>query len=114
MRTHTIRLHPGPFKLFLEGRKRVEARLDDDKRSTMQVGDYLRIENRAGGSALEARIDDLVREPSFHKLFEAIGPGAFGYDTIEEGLAELALHYSEAQEQERGVIGIVLGDVRVA
>ena len=46
--THEMKLQDGPFRLFEEGKKRVEVRLLDEKRQKIRVGDAILFHRESG------------------------------------------------------------------
>lgn len=74
MTTHHMRLHPEPFRLIESGEKRVECRVNDEKRQQLQVGDTLVLTLRESDPSetltLTRIIIGLHPFPSFEAMFE--------------------------------------------
>lgn len=104
--THTIRLHPEPFKMIQGGNKTIETRLNDEKRRTFKSGDKLTFISREDGTEIKTEIVALYTYSTFKELFDNHESAAFGGEAPEELLKNIRQFYSEEDEQKWGVVGI--------
>ena len=105
-----MNLNPEPFEKISSGKKNVELRLYDRKRSSLNIGDYILFSNTSDpNSRIAARIIALYRYGSFLDLFSEIPPEKCGYaegTSPEEAVSSIRKYYSEKREQTYGVVGI--------
>lgn len=84
MTEHTLRLHKGPFDLIASGSKTIEARLYDEKRQTLQVGDTLVFVSRDDPTqTIKAKVTGLLRYDNFAEMFQANDPHKFGGPSVD-------------------------------
>ena len=69
MTTHNMNLQPRYFDYIKNGTKRIELRLNDEKRRQLQLGDILVFTNSEGESLL-TKITGLLRYQDFVSLFQ--------------------------------------------
>jgi ASC-1-like (ASCH) protein len=108
---HILRLHDKPFVLIESGRKTLEARLYDEKRRSIQVGDQIQFTNRTDGRVLHMKVDKLYRYSNFRTMFEELGVYIFGGEELESTLDAMQEYYSVQQQRESGVVGISIKPV---
>ena len=105
--THEMKLQDDPFRLFAEGKKRVEVRLLDEKRRTIRPGDAILFRRASGTETLTRYVVRLHFYPTFAALFAALPHEAFG---CREGkrltVEDMHAYYSPEEEQKWGVVGI--------
>lgn len=108
MKRTEMRLLPEFFSLIERGEKTVEARLYDEKRRPIAVGDELVF--RCGEKSLTAVAVALHRADSFEELFarEDLLRAAGRYTERAEAVAVMRKFYSEEEERKYGVVGIEL------
>lgn len=112
MTTHLMKLRQYPFKLFADGAKTIEARLYDEKRKKIELGDTI-IFRLADDEAqtIEVKVIGLLRYETFGDMFAHIDPKKFGGEDAEQ-MAEQMLHYYSREEQDtHGVVGIEVAKV---
>ena len=107
---HLLHLNPGPFARIQAGEKRIELRLNDEKRRAIRVGDLLRFQNtEAPAAELRAVVTALHPYPSFRELYRALPLTACGYreaELAEASPADMERYYSPEEERRLGVLGI--------
>ncbi len=108
---HILRLHNEPFVLIESGRKTLEARLYDENRRSIRVGDEIQFINRTDGQVLHMNVDKLYMYPSFRTMFEELGVYVFGGEELESTLDAMHEYYSVQQQRESGVVGISIKPV---
>ena len=97
-----MKLKKMPFEEILNGEKRVELRLYDEKRSMIKTGDLLEfiLEDEEGITIL-AKVKHLYIYRSFAELYDNIPTKKYG-----ESGKDMRVYYSESEEDKYGVVGI--------
>lgn len=107
MKIHEMNLQPKYFDFIKGGTKRIELRLYDEKRRSIQLGDIIEFA-KSDDEKFKAEVVGLLRYNSFADLFEDfdISILADSSMTKQELLEVLGEFYSEEKQAEFGVIGI--------
>ena len=107
MKIHEMNLQPKYFDFIKDGTKRIELRLYDEKRQSIQIGDIIEF-TKSENKKFKAEVVGLLRYDSFADLFEDfdISILADSSMTKQELLEVLRGFYSEEKQAEFGVIGI--------
>lgn len=109
---YEMRLNEKSFKAIKSGKKTIEVRLFDDKRSLINVGDRITFFKRPDEvESFEVTIIGLSIFNSFEDLFKAIDKQKFGVeegDTLEDQIESMRKFYPIEEEKEFGVVGIHL------
>ena len=102
-----MNLQPKYFGFIKDGTKRIELRLYDEKRRSIQLGDIIEFA-KSDDEKFKAEVVGLLRYNSFAELFEDfdISILADSSMTKQELLEVLGEFYSEEKQAEFGVIGI--------
>lgn len=102
-----MNLQPRYFDFIKDGTKRIELRLYDEKRRSIQLGDIIEFA-KSDDEKFKAEVVGLLRYNSFADLFEDfdISILADSSMTKQELLEVLGEFYSEERQAEFGVIGI--------
>ena len=102
-----MNLRPKYFDFIKDGTKRIELRLYDKKRRSIQLGDIIEFA-KSDDEKFKAKVVGLLRYNSFANLFEDfdISILADSSMTKQELLEVLGEFYSEEKQAEFGVIGI--------
>ena len=102
-----MNLQPKYFDFIKGGTKRIELRLYDEKRRSIQLGDIIEFA-KSDDEKFKAEVVGLLRYNSFADLFEDfdISILADSSMTKQELLEVLGEFYSEEKQAEFGVIGI--------
>ena len=102
-----MNLQPKYFVFIKDGTKRIELRLYDEKRQSIQLGDIIEFA-KSDDEKFKAEVVGLLRYNSFADLFEDfdISILADSSMTKQELLEVLGEFYSEEKQAEFGVIGI--------
>ena len=106
-----MHLNERNFFKIKRGEKIFEARLFDEKRSMIKVGDVIRFHLRDAGDFFDAGVVGLNKYDSFAEMFFDLGPEVFGCsnDYCEENFVfNCRKFYSEEDEKRFGVLGIRL------
>lgn len=108
--THTLNLNPQPFEMIQSGRKTIELRLWDEKRSQIRVGDTLVfVHTDAPSRTLTAMVTALHRFPDFGTLYAALPLDRCGYlpeEIPSASPADMNVYYSAEKQALYGVVGI--------
>lgn len=104
-----MNLQPKYFDFIKYGTKRIELRLNDDKRRRIQLGDTIEFA-KSDDEKFQAEVVGLLRYKSFEELFEDfdISILADASMTKPELLEVLSEFYAPEMQAEFGVIGIRL------
>lgn len=102
-----MNLQPKYFDFIKDGTKRIELRLYDEKRRSIQLGDIIEFA-KSDDEKFKAEVIGLLRYNSFADLFEDfdISILADSSMTKQELLEALGEFYTEEKQAEFGVIGI--------
>ena len=104
---HKMNLAPSPFKCISTGKKVVEIRLYDEKRSKIKVGDEIEFENTDTHKKIKCAVVNLTRYKDFFELYSNYDKTAIGYDAEETANAEdMYAYYSSEQIKKYGVLAI--------
>ena len=104
-----MNLAPKPFKAIAEGRKTVEMRLYDEKRSAISVGDEIEFKNIDTHATIRCVVLELTRYNSFDDLYAHFDKLAIGYgenDTAEP--KDILAYYSLEQIEKYGALAIAI------
>ena len=104
--THQFRLHQVPFDLIAKGQKTIEARLNDEKRQRIKIGDEIVFVSRVNEDMLRAEVINLFYSPTFRELFEAHDVRAFGGDDVDSTVDAMSKYYTADDQERYGVVGI--------
>lgn len=106
MKTHYMKLHPGPFRKTVEGAKHIEMRLNDQKRKEIAVGDRIVFTSREDSvEEVSVRVTELVPFSTFQEIFEAFSPAEYGGKSKDE-YAAMYQYYTKEDEARYGVVAI--------
>jgi RimJ/RimL family protein N-acetyltransferase len=114
--THEMHLNEAPFHAIAEGRKTVEMRLYDDKRSLIRVGDEIRFSLEWSKESILTRVESMRYFPNFEALYDALlptlGKSALGYGEDEIPSPEDMLAYYPKDTVNRyGVVAIEISRI---
>ena len=102
-----MNLQPKYFDFIKGGTKRIELRLYDKKRQSIQLGDIIEFA-KSENEKFKAEVIGLLRYNSFADLFEDFDISILADNSMtkQELLEVLGEFYSEEKQAEFGVIGI--------
>ena len=104
---HKMNLAPLPFKAISMGKKTIEMRLYDEKRSKIKVGDEIEFDNIDTHKRIKCKVINLTRYIDFFELYFNYDKTVIGYDENETANAEdMYEYYSPEQIQKCGVLAI--------
>ncbi|MDD2627905.1 MAG: ASCH domain-containing protein [Clostridia bacterium] len=108
---HEMKLQPKYFDFILNGTKRIELRLNDEKRQIIKVGDIIKfIKEPELTESFEAKVIGLLNYSSFNELFKDfdISTLADSSMTKDELINVLQEFYTPEKQSKFGVLGIKL------
>ena len=95
------------FKLIIDGNKTIEMRLNDEKRSKINIGDYIDFTNRDDGEVIHTVVENLFYYDSFKELYENHDIISLGYsDGDIASYRDMEEYYSLDEQDKYGVVGI--------
>ena len=104
---HKMNLAPKPFKSIAEGRKTIEMRLNDEKRSAIKVGDVIEFENLESHAIIQCLVLDLTRYKDFTDLYAHCDKVAIGYGENEVAdPTDMLAYYTPEQIAQYGALAI--------
>lgn len=107
---HTMKIIPSYYRLLKEGKKKVEFRLFDEKRSLIHVGDRIKFVCKDDpNETLYFTVLNLMRSRNFTELLENIPTSLLGV-TKENQLADLKQIYEGDMQARYGVLAIFLSE----
>lgn len=111
---HELKLQPKFYDYILNGTKRIELRLYDNKRQLIHIGDVIRFKKEPElTESFDIPVIGLLRYNSFEDLFHDfdISMMADKSMTKEQLLNTLEEFYTPEKQKEYGVLGIRLGQI---
>lgn len=113
---HEMNMRPGPFEMIVDGRKRYELRLYDEKRRMISVGDKITFTCTADERRVHARVTSLHPFANFAELYAALPLIECGYTPENVALADprdMEKYYLPEKQYESGVLAIGLERIRL-
>ena len=101
-----MRLHNGPFNLVGDGHKTIEARLNDEKRKLVRIGDIVEFSNRKTDEKIKVKVIDLLSRDSFEELLKSHDISEFGSNNKNIFLSGMHEYYTKEKIKKCGVLGI--------
>lgn len=99
---YKMKLQGEPFKQIKKGIKKIEIRLNDEKRKFFEINDYIEFTNISTLEIMFVKITNLYHFESFEKLFNNFDNSILGCGSYEE----MYKYYSKEEENKYGVLGI--------
>lgn len=106
---HEMKLQEEYFNYILNGTKRIEIRLNDEKRKNIKLGDKIKfLKEPLLNESFEAEVICLLNYRSFEDLIRDYDTSILSDNTVskEEVLSTLSKFYSREDEDKNGVLGI--------
>ncbi len=97
-----MKLQNEPFKQIKKQIKKIEIRLNDEKRKIFEINDYIEFTNITTLEIMFVKITNLYHFESFEKLFNNFDNSILGCGSYEE----MYKYYSKEEENKYGVLGI--------
>lgn len=105
---HEMKLNEKPFNNINNGVKKIELRLFDEKRSKINLNDYIVFKNTSDLSkTLKVKVIGLLRYNTFADLFKDVDYNICGpANSLSEKLNNIHKIYSEEEENKYGILAI--------
>ena len=106
---HMMKLQPDYYNFILNGTKRIELRLYDEKRQLINLGDKIKfVKEPDFGESFDAKVIGLLRYDSFIELFKDFDISVLADKSMskEELLAVLEQFYTKEKQEQYGILGI--------
>lgn len=99
---YRMKLQNEPFKQIKKGIKKIEIRLNDEKRKIFEINDYIEFTNITTLEIMFVKITNLYHFKNFEDLFNYFDNSILGCSSYEE----MYKYYSKEEEKKYGVLGI--------
>ena len=105
---HAMGLQDKYFNFIKNGTKRIELRLNDEKRQKIKINDAIRFKNNKTGKTLTAKVIGLHYYQNFEEMFKHFDMELFADKSIskEEMLKTMEEFYPREKQDKIGVVGI--------
>lgn len=107
--THEMKLQPEYYNFILNGTKRIEIRLYDEKRQSIKLGDTIKfLKEPELSESFHAKVTGLLRYNSFKDMFKDFDIPILSDKSMtkEELIKVLEQFYTKEQQKQYGVLGI--------
>ena len=106
---YEMKLQPEYFNFILNGTKRIEIRLNDEKRQNIKLGDKIKFLKEPDlNESFEAQVIGLLRYNSFEEMFKDYDISILSDKSMtkEELISVLEQFYTKEKQEKYGVLGI--------
>ena len=104
---HQMKLWNDSFIAIKNKTKTIEMRLNDEKRSKINVGDIIEFTNTATLEILRVKVDKIYKYNNFEQLYEKHDKISIGYDEDEVADAnDMLMYYKKEEILKYGVLAI--------
>ncbi len=106
---HEMKLQPKYFNYILNGTKRIELRLNDEKRQAIKVGDIIKLLKEPNlDESFLVKVIELIKYNFFLEMFNDYDISILSDNSMskEELLNDLEKFYTKEKQQTYGVLGI--------
>lgn len=103
---HEMKLQPEYFNFILNGTKRIEIRLNDEKRQNIKLGDKIKFLKEPDlNESFEAQVIGLLRYNSFEEMFKDYDISILSDKSMtkEELISVLEQFYTKEKQEKYGV-----------
>ena len=107
MQTHTMKLQPKYYNFIINGTKRIEIRLNDEKRKLIKVGDIIEFQKEPElQESFKVKVTDLIKYNTLEEMFNDFDISILASkETLkEELLTTLEKFYPKEKQQEYGIL----------
>ena len=108
---HNMGLYESPFNSIKSGRKKVEVRLNDEKRRELRIGDTIKFTKvPESNESLTVKIVQLREFPSFTEMYRSIPASELNAvgGSIDEMVERTYRIYTPEKENEWGTVAITI------
>ncbi len=106
---HEMKLQPEYYNFILNGTKRIEIRLYDEKRQSIKLGDTIKfLKEPELSESFNAKVTGLLRYNSFKDMFKDFDISILSDKSMtkEELIKVLEQFYTKEKQEQYGVLGI--------
>lgn len=106
---HKMKLQPKYYNFILNGTKRIEIRLLDEKRKQIKIGDTIKFLKEPNlKESFQAKVIGLLRYDSFEEMFNDLDISILADKSMtkEELMTILEQFYPKEKQKQYGVLGI--------
>lgn len=106
---HEMKLQPKYYDFILNGTKRIEIRLFDEKRQQIKIGDTIKFLKEPDlKESFNVKVVDLLRYNSFEEMFNDFDISVLADKSMtkEELISVLEEFYTKEKQEQYGVLGI--------
>ena len=104
-----MQLAPSPYEMIASGKKTIELRLFDEKRSQIKEGDIIVFSQAFSGDSVSAKVLKLHKFNTFEELYKSLPLLKCGYTEENVNSAsynDMNIYYSYEKQLKYGVVGI--------
>lgn len=109
MNSHEMKLQPKYYNFIINGTKRIEIRLNDEKRQLIKIGDIIEFKKEPELSdSFKTKVVGLLRYDSFENMFKDFDISILSDKSMtkEELINVLEQFYTKEKQLQYGVLGI--------
>ena len=109
MNSHEMKLQPKYYNFIINGTKRIEIRLNDEKRQKIKIGDIIEFKKETELSeSFKVKVVGLLRYDSFENMFKDFDISVLSDKSMtkEELIDVLEQFYTKENQLKYGVLGI--------
>lgn len=107
IKTHYMKLWDSPFNAIKYGLKNIEMRLNDEKRSLININDIIVFTNNNTFETIKVKVVNLYKYDSFKELYENHNKISIGYQENEiANYEDMYDYYKEEDIKKYGALGI--------
>ena len=106
---HEMKLQPEYYNFIVNGTKRIEIRLYDEKRQQIKIGDIIKfLKEPELNESFNAKVIGLLRYNSFEEMFKDFDISILSDDSMtkDELISVLEQFYTKEKQEKYGVLGI--------
>lgn len=104
---HKMELWHESFEKIKSKTKTIELRLNDEKRSVIEIGDIIEFTDTSSGEKIRCEVINIFRYADFETLYQNHDKLSIGYQENETaGPSDMLAYYSEDKIKKYGVVGI--------
>lgn len=106
---HEMKLQPEYYNFILNGTKRIEIRLYDEKRQQIKIGDVIKfLKEPELNDSFNAKVICLLRYNSFEEMFKDFDISILSDESMtkDELISVLEQFYTKEKQEKYGVLGI--------
>ena len=106
---HEMKLQPEYYNFILNGTKRIEIRLYDEKRQQIKIGDIIKfLKEPELNESFNAKVVGLLRYNSFEEMFKDFDISILSDESMtkDELISVLEQFYTKEKQEKYGVLGI--------